>query len=792
MFISNIKIALRSLVRYKNYWVINVLGLSIALACFIIITLWIQDELSFDKFHKNVDNLYRVTWKESSEQKYSVLTPAPFAKVVTNDYPQIANSTRYTQMPMALFFKYKEKNLQAKVSFADPRFLKMFTFPFIQGDPETALDEPLSIVCTEEMAKKYFPNENPLGKILTFQLGNNLEFGLKVTGVIKNMPHNSHIQTNAIISFNFWKNFRNLDYWGDCFTTTYLFIEENQNIKDIERKVESCMEKYMNEGTSAGKQVFLQPIKDIHLYSNFRLETNTHGDIKYIYLFAVIALFILIIACINFMNISTAHSIKRAKEIGLRKAIGARRIDIILQFLGESFCFLLLSFFLAIVLAELSLPYFSELTAKSLFIDYFSSQFIIGAIVILAFTTVVSAGYPAFFLSSFMPVQALKDNVNLTSKGNLFRKTLVAFQFSLSIIIIIGSFVVYNQIKFMKNTSLGYNKENLIYAKMSGEMGMKYKAVKNDLLQYPNIISATANEFVTGDVRQGTSSISWENKQKNDVIMQVLRIDYDFVKTYDIKMVKGRFYSKEFPTDATNAYVVNEAAVKAMGMESPVGKQFKLWGYSGKIIGVIKDFHFRSLHNNIEPLILWPNTKKNFSNFTYITIRINSKDMQQTMSFVEGIWKKYSPNYPFEFKLFGETLDAQYRAEQRVAKVLNWFTLMAIFISSLGLLGLISLMTEQRTKEIGIRKILGASVFEIVQILLKDFVLWILLANIIAWPIAWFTMNKWVENFAYHIDISLWIFLLSGVLALVIALLAVSLQTVRAATTNPIESIKYE
>ncbi len=791
MFKNYLKLAFRSLFRSKNYW-INIFGLAIALACFIIIALWVQDELSFDKFHKNVDNLYRVTWKEKSEQKYSVLTPAPLAGVLKNNYSQITNSARYTKIPVPLFFNYKGKNLQAKVSFADPEFLKIFTFPFIQGDQQTALNEPFSIICTEEMAKKYFPNINPLGKILTFQLGNNLEFRLKVTGVIKNIPHNSHIQTSAIISFDFWKSIRDLNYWGDSFTTTYLFIKENQNIKSIERKIENCMGKYMGGGVTSGTQVFLQPVKDIHLYSNFRLETNTHGDIKYIYLFAVIALFILIIACINFMNISTAHSLKRAKEIGVRKVIGGKKIDIIFQFLGESFCFLLLAFILAIILAELSLPYFSSLTGKNLIIDYLSGQFILGAIIILFITTVFSAGYPAFFLSSFMPIKVLKDNINLTSKGNIFRKALVALQFSLSIIIIIGSFVVYNQIKFMRNANLGYNKENLIYVKMSGDMAAKYEAVKNDLRQYPNIISATANEFVTGDIRQGTSSISWEGKQKNNVIMQVLRIDYDFLKTYDIKMVKGRFYSKDFSTDATNAYVVNEAAVKAMGMKSPVGKQFKLWGCSGKIIGVIKDFHFKSLHNNIEPLILWPNTKKNFSSFSYITMRVKAEDMQQTISFIKNLWKRYSPNYPFEFKLFDETLDAQYRSEQRVGKVLMWFTLLAILISSLGLLGLISLMIEQRIKEIGIRKILGASVFRIVRILLKDFILWILLANVIAWPIAWITMNKWVQNFAYHINISLWIFLFSGTLALVIALLTVSFQTVRAASANPVESIKYE
>lgn len=775
--------------KHKSFSFINITGLAIGMACFMIIMLWVQDEFSYDKFHEKADHIYRVAWKVSGDEKYSVATPAPLADVLKDECPEIINSTRL-YMPQDILFKYKEQQFEEKVFFADSRFFEIFTFPFIHGNPETALDEPSSIICTEDMAKKYFPEENPIGNVLTLKLSDMEEYDLIVTGIIKNIPRNSHLQTNSFISLNFWTILRNRNHWSDYYTKTYLLIRENQKIEPVKENIGKCIQKYMNEGRQANPQVFLQPLKKVHLYSDFLWDISGHGDIKYVYLFSVIALFILIIACINFMNLSTARSIKRAREIGLRKVVGANRIKIIFQFLGESFFYILFAFIISIILVEMFLPHLGEWTGKKLAVDYFNGRFITGAIVIGFLTGMIAAGYPAFFLSSFEPVKTLKQNRNAASKGNILRKMLIALQFSLSIIIIIGSMVVSNQLTYIRNANLGYNKENLISIRMRDGMGVKYETVKRDLMQNPNVISATANEF--GNI-QGTNSISWEGKKANEnVNVQVYRVDYDFLKTVNVEMMKGRFYSKEFTTDATEAYVINEAAVKAMDIKSPIGKQFQLWGYRGKIIGVIKDFHFKSLHDEIEPLILWPNTEKNFGNFEHLTVRIKSDDIFNTIRSIENIWKKHSPDYPFEYQFFDETIDTQYRFEQRVSKIFNMFTVLAIFISCMGLLGLVCLFTEQKTKEIGVRKVLGATDSGIVVMLSKDFAKWILLANIIAWPIAFYAMNKWLQNFAYRIDLTIWPFLLSALLALLIALFTVSWQAVRAARANPVESLRYE
>lgn len=785
MFKNYFKIAVRNMAKYKSYSFINIIGLAIGMACFMMIMLWVQDELSYDKFHENADNLYRLMWKVNGDEKYTFSTPAPLADVLEDECPEIANSTRLTRT-RDLLFKYQEKQFEEKAAFVDSRFPELFTFPFLLGNPKTALDDPATIICTEDMAEKYFPGENPIGKLLTFEFSGDEKFDLKVTGVIKNIPHNSHLQANFFISLNFWTVLRNRNYWSDYYTRTYVFIPENRKIQSVEAKIGKCIPKYMDEGRQAGTQVYLQPLKKIHLYSDI----PGHGNIKYVHLFSVIAFFILAIACINFMNLSTARSLKRSREIGLRKVIGANRMKIILQFLGESFFYIVLALVIAVLLVEMSLPWFNELTAKKLAINYFSGQFILGMLVIGFLTGIIAAGYPAFSLSSFAPIITLKHSQHTTPKGDTFRKALVALQFSLSIMIIIGSIVVSNQLTFLKNANLGFIKENLVSIRMRGDMGAQYEAVKRDLLQNPNVTSATANDLFN---IQRTTSVSWKEKQPDDnLYVGVYRVDYDFINTFNMEMADGRFYSNEFTTDATEAYVINEAAAKAMGMKSPIGKQFQLWGYEGKIIGVVKDFHFKSLHDEIEPLILWPNTEKNFGTFEYLTVRIKSDDIHHTMNSIENVWKKHGSDYPFEYRFFDETLDSQYRFEQRVSKIFNGFTLLAIFISCLGLLGLISFTAEQKTKEIGVRKVLGASIVDIIRMLLNDFTRWILLANIVAWPIAYFAMNKWLQNFAYHAEMSWWIFLLSGSLALMIALLTVSWQAVRAATANPIESLRYE
>lgn len=793
MFRNYLKVALRNLCKHKAYTFINIAGLAAGLTACILILLWVQDELSFDGFHEKADTIYRITWKENNEEKYSVVTPAPLADVIKEECPEIVNSTRYASSYQDMPFKYKDKSFEFRASFADSRFASIFSFPFLYGDPNTALDDPLSLVITEEIAHRLFAREIPIGKVLTLRFWDNQEYDLKVTGVIQNIPHNSHLQTKSFISMNFWTVLLNRNDWSDNFTNTYLLIRENQQIRNMEAKIGDVIQKYKRFSGQTGPQVYLQPLKSVHLYSDFRWDISGHGDIKYVHIFLLIGLFILLIACVNYMNLSTARSMTRSKEIGLRKVIGANRAKISVQFISESFLYIASAFIISVISVEILLPHFSKWTGKELAINYLNWQFVIGAILIGLFTGIVAAVYPAFVLSAFEPTETLKQSPNLAPNRNAFRKSLVALQFSLSIIIIIGSIVVSKQLNYMRNANLGYNRDNLIYIKMQGGMNAAYETVKLELQQNPYVINTTANEFITRDIRQGTDSIVWEGKQDDeDVNMQVFRIDYDFLKTYQIEMAEGRFYSKEFATDATEAYVINEAAVKAMGMTSPVGRQFSLWKQNGKIIGVIKDFHFKSLHDEIEPMILWPNTTRNFRGFSYLTIRLKSGNLLDTMRSIESLWKKHSPDHPFEYHFFDETLDAHYRSELRMGKIFIWFSFLASFISCLGLLGLVSFIVKQKTKEIGVRKVLGASIPNIVGVLLKDFTGWILPANLIAWPIAYLVMDKWLQNFAYRTEISLWIFASAGGLALLIALLSVGWQAIRAATANPVHSLRNE
>jgi putative ABC transport system permease protein len=792
MFKNHIKLALRNLYKDKAFSFINLSGLAIGLACFILIMVWVQDELSFDRFHKSADRLYRITMKNAGMDKFWAITPLALSDVIKTEYPEIENSARCTNIPIDYLFEHQEQKIEFGAAMVDPAFFKMFTFPLIHGDPETAMDDPFSIILTEGVADKLLPGENPVGQVISFQFLNNVKYDLKITGLIENLPHNSHLQAESFIPYEFLKVLMPLNDWNNYMGNTYIMLPPNFSPQVAEQDICNCLQNNLKGKDAAGLVVHLQPIKDIHLFSDLAHDTSVHGDIKYVYLFSIIAAFILIIACINFMNLATARSIKRAKEIGLRKVVGADRSKIIFQFLGESLLFVILAFILSIVLVEIVLPSFGEWAGKNLEIDYLNGWYIVCAVALIFLTGIMAAGYPAFFLSAFQPVRVLNANKSSGSKS-IFRKVLVAVQFSLSIMIIIGSIVVWRQLDYVQNANLGYGRENLIYIKMQGQIRSNYETVKNDLLQNPNVISAAANEFITNDVMQGTNSISWEGKRDDqDVRVHLHRVDYDFLKTFDIELSQGRFFSQEFSTDASQAFVINETAAKAMGLDSPVDKYFRLWGQQGKIIGVVKDFHFQSLHNNIEPLVLWMNTDFSYNGFQYMTVRIKSADMANTINDIKSVWRKHSPDYPFIYKFYDETLAAQYDAEQRIGKLFNGFTLLAIIISCLGLLGLISFVTEQKTKEIGIRKVLGASIPNLIRMLLKDFAAWILLANLIAWPVAFYVMNKWLQNFAYRINMSWWIFALAGGIALAIALLTVGTQAIRAAMANPVESLRYE
>jgi ABC-type antimicrobial peptide transport system permease subunit len=785
MLKNYLKIALRNLKRHKGYSFINIAGLAIGMACCILILLWVQDELSYDRFHENAGDIYRVIQdiKFTDHDTTWTITQGPLGPSLKADFPEIINATRITWRRSRL--TYNDKSFDEVLGMADGSIFEMFTFPLVKGDSTTALSDPHAIVIIEEMAEKYFGNEDPLGK--TIKADNQWEF--QVTGILEKVPHNSHLQFDFLIPFIFGRELNyTVDRWGNSQFRTYVQLQKGVPVREAIQKISG----YLFEKPTIEKdaRLNLQPLTRIHLYSDYEFD-SAHGDITYVTIFSIIAFFILLIACINFMNLATARSGNRAKEVGMRKVAGAHKSDIIRQFYGESILLAFIALFVALIIVGLLLPVFNNLAAKELSMDVSGNLLVLlGFPGITLLTGIISGSYPALFLSTFQPVKILKGSLRSGSKGSVFRKILVVFQFALTILLIICTIVIYNQLNYMRNMKLGYDKEHMIYKGMRGDVQTKFDSVRNELLQNPNILGVTASSNVpTYGYTFSNSLWHWEGQDPDkETLMRAVFIDLDYFKTFGIEIVEGRSYSKEFSTDATEAIMVNEEAVKAMGMESPIGKRLSLSERNFKIIGVVKNYHFRSLRQEIDPLILIYNPDQ----CGVLFARLKSENIPKTIGYVENIWKKFAPGHPFNYRFLDEALDGLYRSEQRIGTILRYFSILAIFVSCLGLFGLASFMAEQRTKEIGIRKVLGASVSNIVLLLSREFTKWVLLANIIAWPAAYFAMYKWLQSYAYSTNIALWSFILSGALALVIATVAVSYQSIKAAVTNPADSLRYE
>ncbi len=783
MFINYLKIALRNLKKHKGYSFINIAGLTIGIACCFFMLMWVQDEWSYDRFHENSTELYRILLDPlGASATHEAVSPPILAGKMKEEFPEVINTTRLAVSGTILFSYGDRMFYEGRGILADQSFFEMFTFPFVKGDPATAFSELHSIVITEDLAYKYFGSDDPIGKTLT--LNNRADYN--VTGVIKNVPHNSHFQFDHVRPFNLMREFgRNLDSWRDVSYYTYVLLQENSSAQEVNKKLEELIKKE----DSGHNLYYLQPLMRIHLHSNFNFDIGEHGNVVYVYIFTAAAVFILLIACINFMNLTTARSGNRAKEVGMRKVIGARRIDIIKQFYGESILLSLIALMFAFLLISLFLPLFNNLTGKQLALDYSGNLGIVFLLVGIAiFAGIISGSYPALFLSSFRPMKVLKSVFKTGSKNSLFRKVLVVTQFTLTIVLFIGTMVIHDQLANIRGKDLGYDKDHLIFIRLRGNIAQKYETVKLELLQNPNIASVTSTSSLPTHIGSGTSGADWEGKEPDVRIqMQISLVDHDYLETFKMEMAQGRFFSKEFSTDKSGI-VLNEAAIKAMGMDSPLGKRFSIWRVDGTIIGIIRNFHYKSLRNEIEPLILILDPKR----VRYACIRIKAGNIPETIKFLENSWKKLVPDFPFVYGFLDDRIDGLYRAEQRMGTVFNCFTLLAIFIACLGLFGLASFMAEQRTKEIGIRKVLGAPVFGIVFMLSREFTKWVLVANIIAWPLAYFAMNHWLQNFAYRINIGIWTFLLAAVLVFVVALFTVSFQALKAALLNPVETLRYE
>jgi putative ABC transport system permease protein len=793
MFKNYLKIFLRNIKRHKGYSFINISGLAVGMACCILIFLWVKDELSFDRFHENANVIYRVTqhaYDSSGDYFPAAVTPWPLAEALKKDFPGIVESARLRIITNRLI-SYKDKKFYENDFVAvDPSFLKMFSFPLVKGETTTALTEPNTILITEETAARYFGTENPIEKILTYN--NNTDF--KVTGVLKNVLHNSHIQFDFLVPFESTMRAHGWsDSWWDHNYTTYVQLSGNASFQQISHKVEDYMKKISDQTRT---KMILQPLTDIHLRSDYAIDLYGRTENKdiYVYAFSMIAVFILLIACINFMNLSTARSEKRSKEVGLRKVIGANRYNIVTQFYGESLFMTMISFVAAVFLVYLILPAFNNVSGKLLTLDSMKEPvFLLGLFGIMLITGLVSGSYPALVQSSYKPVDSIKGiGLNVSSKfgKSLFRRSLVVVQFSLSIMLIVGTLFVYRQTHYMLNKELGYEKESMIYFRKRANVRNQYDAFKSELLREPNIVGVTTCSDVPTHTIHATGAFSWEGKEpETNFLIYQFSVDFDYVKTFNMNIIAGRDFSREFPVDeTTQSFIVNKTAVKAMGLENPVGSKFRLYRNEGQIVGVVEDFHFKSLQTVIEPLVLRIDPSRD----RYVFAKFRSEQTNEAIASVSRVYNSFNPDFPLEYTFLDKAVERLYHSEQKTKKIFNSFTLIAIFISCLGLYGLAVHMAQQKTKEIGIRKVLGARIINIVTNLSKEFILLVFMANVIAWPLAYYFMHKWLKNFSYRIDLSIWIFILSGLVAFCIALLTVSYQSIKAATANPVDSLRYE
>ena len=785
MFKNNLKIALRIFQRQKGYSLINITGLAVGIACSILILLWVQDELAFDGFHENGERIYRIVSRDHSQggSQYYAVTPLPLGPALKQEYPEVVMASRYNESNLRL--RLGSESHSEKGTLVDPDFLQMFSFKMLKGESQTCLEDPFAIVITQSLAEKYFGDQDPLGQTLTTQAGTDF----RVAGVLADVPRNSHLRFEYLISFEILARLgRDLNNWEDVSYFSYVLLQKDAEVSGVNQKISLILDKYRKKRTD---DRYLQPLRDIHLRSHFKFDMEGHGDIRYVYIFSIAALLILIIACINFMNLATARSAGRAKEVGIRKVAGARRSQVIRQFFQESVLLTLVAFLISLAIAKLLLPVFNTLSGKyGLTLNFREDPGLyLGLLGIIVFTGLLSGSYPAVFLSAFSPVKVLRGKLRIGGKGTGFRRILVVFQFSLSIVLVIGTLVIYHQIHAMKNAHLGFETDHLIYIPLSQDVYQNLEAVKTELLQNPHILHVTAVDSLPIYEGSGTSGATWESKPTDlQLQMRLGAVDYDFLETFGLEMSQGRFFSREITTDAANGIVLNEAAVKAMGLEDPIGKKFSWSHRKGQIIGVVQDYQLRTLHYEVEPQFIFIDPER----LAFLCLKLEAQTVPQTLEYLKAVWIKYSPKDPFQFSFLDETIDGLYRSEERIGTLFKYFTALAVLISCLGLFGLASYLGEQRTKEIGIRKVLGASLLKICLLLSSEFFKWISIANLIAWPTAYILMHQWLQNFAYRNGITLWIFVLSGLFSFFVAAAAISFQALKAALSNPAKSLRYE
>ncbi len=796
MFANYFKVAVRNLRRHPAYAFINVTGLAVGMTCCLLIVLFVRDELSYDRFHENADRIYRIV---SDWGNFSVpSTNPPVINRLGPDFPEV---TMALLTPFGAQVRYEDQSFfEERVYFANPEVFDVFTIPVVRGNPETMLAEPGKVVLTQESARKYFGDENPMGKVLQVDG----EFEIEVAGVVEALPENAHFHYDFLVpwaTLDMLMDFSNSTNWGNNSYYTYLLFPEGYDPQTFEAQLPGFIERHAGDNWN-GSELSLQAMTDIHLHSHHNMELEANSNIAYVYIFSIVALFILLVACINFMNLATARSAERAKEVGVRKVAGARRGQLVQQFLAESVLLAGLALVLAVILTGVALPAFRALSGKTMALDVLDDGFTLLVFFgIAVLVGVVAGSYPAFVLSSFRPAAVLKGARLSSGRGVLLRKGLVVFQFAISVCLIVGTMVVFNQLSYLREANLGFDKEQVVVIPLqSDSQAEQYAAFKDLLLQKPNVRTvAIASEGLPSELLNGNGT-RLDGVRMDDpdayVGTRTVAVGHDFFETLGVEMLAGRSFSLDFPADS-GAFMLNATAARLLQetfpeqiatVEEGVGQVLRMGSTSGTLVGITEDFNMSSLHEEIEPIIFFFRP----SWYDHFLVRIQPGSFAATIATIDETWGQLYPDAPFSFHFADQGFDEQYRAEERLGQIFTAFAFLAIFIACLGLFGLASFMAQQRTKEIGVRKVLGASVGSIVVLLSAEFTKLVGIAFVVAAPVAYFAMDQWLADFAYRVDIAWWIFLVAGLSALVIAWLTVSYQSIKSALVNPVESLRYE
>lgn len=789
MFIKNFILSIRIMLRSKLYSFLNIVGLAFGLACTILLYLWITHELSYNKHHEKIDRIFLVQhWQHYGDKDFHCqVSPSPMAAAFKERYPEVELTARFTSAYNGLV-SYGDKRITQSVAAGDPNLLDIFSFSFIYGTKENFSNGLNNIIISEKISKQYFGDTDPVGKTLVL----NDEFTFTVQAVYHDFPANMNFRFNLLIPFEKTKDFgQNMDSWGNNWCYTFALLKNGVDYLELEKKVVTFLDEMKENPEDRKNEVFFNPLKRMYLY-----DIKGGGRIEIVRIFGLIAIFILLIACFNYTNLATARAENRAKEIAVRKVLSASKIKLIFQFLGESFVYTFLALNFSLVIVRLLLPSFNNMAGKELLMNYTDPFILISLVIIWIFTSFFAGLYPAFVLSSFKIIKTLKGAKGSSVKGGVFRKILVVIQFSLSIGLIICSLIVNKQLEFLKSKDLGFDKENLIYIQVQGKMMDRYEIIKQELLNHHDIINVTrTSHYNPYSIGSNGGGWLWEGKDPNlNPLVYFMVGDVGFPETFKIEMLEGRFFSPEYQSDTASFgsdlnVVINKTFADMIGYDGITEKYLTRGGETKySIIGVINDFHFLPADRKMEPLLMYfmPNW------YGHIYIRVTGNNIPETVQQIESVFEEFNPGFVFEYGFLDQGYENLYRAEERIGDIMRAFTIFAILISCLGLFGLAAFSAQKKTKEIGIRKALGAPVANIVVMLAKEMTKWVLISNIIAWPIAYYFMNKWLTNYPYHYEITIWVFILAGAMAFGLSLLTVIYQSLIASTKNPVNSLRYE